>query len=724
MPEIELTPEGNLISAFENEIIPKIIQAKNVLKHYEIDYGLDDYISAAKNISEKEILGDYISTAVIKTISAGDGLKALLTECILTDDFDANVFRAKINEKYSTTEKTSGSWSLARVLSIAGDSDRAFQLAFLIVRLIKGEVPKESIDPLIRKWNIYGHETLSLFADVLFTEQPEIKEKTWCLSSEILYTLYRHHHKLPKYFIDLLKDLDLVLTEKQDDIKARETNLRYQYILIQLFVKQFNLKEPDHIDIEKLARLFSTISTPTEDPDSNAVPLNELIKCLTDSNEETLVITPEGHRAIAKQLISFSFGPKRFEADENEQSRIDLLVREYMTNIESIHNFISKSSPVNIIDLIIQLSSSKSLSIFILETLVSRLGLDQPTDDNSNTFNEKIKDISQTISNKILDEGDHTATLWKEHLVKILKAFKEKPGGLPETAEAFIDSIKDDEVISSIEFINKLSGFYRSMQVHKDSELDEFSTWMDLCHQISVIIIEIDKEVRHHNKVITNQLKGLTLGIGGCILIIALTILYVYQSWLIFKLMLASTIMTGLLGVLWFNWVESAGLNRNNNLLRSLRKKQEHFKTIKKMIQSERFSSLCREYNQFTLEIISAAKEKLSFFTARLPALISSALVGLAYGIALSIPIWAYYLNVYQPLCWVPAIAIFVFATLCYNWANQPVAYETSNLLETNHKLEKNVESSLFKQNDPSLNTALQNEAVTDPLHLIDVLNR
>ena len=102
---------------------------------------------------------------------------------------------------------------------------------------------------------------------------------------------------------------------------------------------------------------------------------------------------------------------------------------------------------------------------------------------------------------------------------------------MPKTAKAFIQSVQEDEV-TSLDFLYKLTGFYCSLSDGKKDPINEIYFWFITIHEATHSLLEIENELKLHNQILSNQLKAFILGLSCIITIIAVSILFTYQSWL------------------------------------------------------------------------------------------------------------------------------------------------------------------------------------------------
>ena len=202
---------------------------------------------------------------------------------------------------------------------------------------------------------------------------------------------------------------------------------------------------------------------------------------------------------IAKSILNFFFLNRFNELQKNK------LLYEYENNRDLLDQFFNGSGTVNFINLILALLNSKGLSIFILEELIHRLGIlnFEGTKDSKDTktFKDSLTDISRQITDDILENDGTTAILWKNHIIQIIKAFEQRPQ-IPLIALSYIKSIEEQEVITSLHFINKLTGFYLSLQNSKQNHnpIDEFYTWVFTIHEAIDTIIELEQAIKYHNR--------------------------------------------------------------------------------------------------------------------------------------------------------------------------------------------------------------------------------
>ena len=639
---------------------------------------------------------------------------------------------------------------------------------------------------------IYPNEVFELLK-LLFTGKKDlvsIFEDSCCVSSEVLASIYGYWEAelLPKETITFIKNIDTVVNETKKDIKEKFSdapNKRLIYVILKYIEKIIELENnelndaalvkfltPSNKETKKNAASNEPQSSANKTEDAtgkddktkketidNHLTFKDLLIAIFNSGENA-IITKGGHEKISEFLIKLFLGEERFsstneeEDDSIEKKAHDALSKEYEKNRSFIYHFMTEPK-INVIDFALQLLNSKSLSIFILESIIAQLGKVSLTSnaviqDNDSTlgtvvtdityetnesistlgaadpdsvgtafknsddtsievlvtlesitaqieekekfeeFNKKLVEISKDVSNKILTEENQTAVdLWKQQLVKIFKAFEDRPGDMPKTAKAFIQSVQEDEVVTSLDFLYKLTGFYCSLSDGKKDPINEIYFWFITIHEATHSLLEIENELKLHNQILSNQLKAFVLGLACIITIIAVSILYAYQSWFIFGLMIISTLLSGLLSLGWYYFVESANLNPKGHFIASLNQKKALFRSLKEKMQEDRlqFTSFAHQFNDYIQEKLQALAELSTNLTINMPKVIASALMGIAYAIAFSIPLWAYALNAFQAYIMIPAVLIAVIPTICYHWANTPVAYETPKILEINSNM-------------------------------------
>ncbi|MDG2347875.1 MAG: hypothetical protein P8L77_00210, partial [Gammaproteobacteria bacterium] len=435
-------------------------------------------------------------------------------------------------------------------------------------------------------WNKIGLETLTLHGAVKNVLNILIGEtvQTWKLlqtndettypiklSSDIIANYYLCNTGLmPQETVNNIKTIEKIINENFESFKQiSNTNLRMIYLGVQFISKKLFF-DGNHIDYQGLTTLITQ--------ENNTI--GNLISALTEQSLSSM-IRCSGHQKICSGLLNFLFSPERF-TDEDIKNQ---LYFDYNQLIKAIHDYTTDHN-INPIDFILQLLNSKILSVFIIESLISNLGFDAtaqattnataetgPTNNRSfetqAAFNAHLKQLSSEICNTyILSHTNDVTILWKDQLRRIVKAFEYRPGGLPENAQKFISKIADDEVICHFDFINKLTGLYCSIELDKKSPLNDKFIMIYSLYALSHSIVEVMNEVNRHNKVLSKQLKSLSIGLGSIILILAVSILLAYQSWLIFGLMIISTGMTALFSAGWFYLVETKNINSSNNLMK------------------------------------------------------------------------------------------------------------------------------------------------------------
>ncbi|MEE2769797.1 MAG: hypothetical protein VX835_01795 [Pseudomonadota bacterium] len=566
---------------------------------------------------------------------------------------------------------------------------------------------KNNITGILEKFNLYSTELLKLFNFLQNDNIEDIYKKEKCfISSEILAIIYSNQDNLlNQETIENIKKIEQIINDEENKKFIVESlkdhpNKRIIFVIINYFAKHLNLETKDFRS-ESLLRFLAPSHKNKNQKDE--FRFDDLLEKLSEKSNQS-IITDTGHEKISEGLIDFFFGKERFQ---NDKDCLKVIKQEYKVNREKIHNFLTKQD-ANVIDFILNLLNSKSLSVFIIESLTAKLGYisDDSTNEAQQSFNTKLMNLIHNISENILIQEDKTAVdLWKLQLIRIFKAFQDRPGGLPDTAKAYIEQVDDDEIVTSLEFINKLTGFYISLQSEKKEPIDEIFTWLFTLHQSSHGLIEIQNELTLHNQILANQFKALIFGLTSIVLIISISILIAYKSWLIFGLMILSTLITSLLSLMWFYLIESSKLNPKSMFVKTLKQKSSLFKQLNQIMNEEKnhYSSFAHNANQLMLELLENLEMQLTFLAVRMPTILASTLMGLSYGIAISIPIWAYSLNIFQIYCMVPAILIAGIATICYKWANIPIAHEIPKIVKTNNEMQLK-SASLFSHEQAKFN--------------------
>lgn len=678
------------------------VQKKILLAYTEELIGLSS--SNGKTITRDTLY--FLSTAVRNFIDEEklDHFSHILSE-EATEEAKPETIQSALNTAFSSDQNqvsdstidsdlTNSSW--AEFLSDKGTKLKAAYSA------LTQNAPEHSITALEVCKSVFLNEMFHFFTFVGGNEITPIWDGVkCCFSSELLATIYSQWQcdELSETAIKLIRNIDHVIDNNKKFIKdnlSQSTEKRILYIVIKYIEMTLNFKNTD-MNTEALVDFFqSSNNAPNNDENAGHLNLKDVLLQAFDSSDHS-IITKQGHTKLSNYLISLFLGANRFTTCDNEENEAgiklkkahDNLVEEYKKNRAFIYNFLTNPN-VNIIDFILQLLNSKGLSIFILESIISRLGNFDSTSDNSTekkTFNQKLIEIGESVSNDILISDNKTAVdLWKNQLIKIFQAFEDRPGGMPKTAKAYIQAVKDDEVITSVDFIYKLTGFYCSLTDGKKEPLDEVYFWFITIHEASHSIIEIENELKLHNQILSNQVKAFIFALTSIIAIIAVCILLAYKSWLIFGLMLTSALMTAIFSYGWYYFIESGSHSPKNNFINSLNQKKALFSDLQLKMKEDAilFTSFAHEINQYIQDKLAMILEQSTNITINMPKVIASALMGLSYSIALSIPVWAYCLNVFQSSCFVPAILIAVIATICYHWANLPVAHETPKILDIN----------------------------------------
>lgn len=512
------------------------------------------------------------------------------------------------------------------------------------------------------------------------------------LSSDIIANYYLYNAGLmPEETVHNIKTIEKIINENFSSFNhISNTNLRVIYLGVQFISKKLSF-DNNQIDHEKLTELISE--------ENNTV--RNLVSALTEYGLGSM-IHDQGHQKICSGLLNFLFSPERFEDQDIKNN----LYIDYLELIRTIHHY-TTSHDINPIDFALKIFNSKILSVFIIESLISNLGFDATTQATSNAttetspnsnrpfetqaaFNAHLKQLSSEICDTyILRQANDVTILWKDQLLRIVKAFHRRPGGLPENAQKFISKISDDEVICHFDFINKLTGLYCSIELDKKSPLDDKFIMIYSLYALSHSIVEVMNEINRHNKVLSKQLKSLSIGLGSIILILAVSILVAYQSWLIFGLMLISTGMTALFSAGWFYLVEAKNINSSNNLMKLIEHKLSVFRLIESQVKgSPQFTNFTGSFVEKIVSLIEGSENTLTLVSIRMPSIIASTLMGISFGISVSLPMWAYCLNFFQPYIMVPAVLIAMVSTICYNWAKMPIEHKNTDLITINQTVQ------------------------------------
>ena len=349
---------------------------------------------------------------------------------------------------------------------------------------------------------------------------------------------------------------------------------------------------------------------------------------------------------------------------------------------------IPDSTTSNRFDLIYEILQQPWVSVLAIHQSALLFGEIEGEADKVDEFKTQLVAKANQYCQELINYPEKIDAIWFEYLLDLTRSFENRPN-LPKNAAKYIQLIKQDEDISSIAFFNKLSGFYLCLAQSKEASINETLVWMRLVHAFTSTILECDHGIRYHNEVISKQLKALFIGLISTAIVIAATILYIYQSWTIFYLMIGSVALTACIGLLWYHLIENKGLGRNYSLSTIL---TDQVKFLQGLGSSCGISQMTKGCVDWYKELLNWLSQCIDYVTAKLPLMISSTLMGLAFGIAISIPIWALMLqNTLNPFWLAPSLAITCIALICYNWASNPVDPSINELMKTNRATDMSI---------------------------------
>lgn len=553
-------------------------------------------------------------------------------------------------------------------------------------------------------WSIFIDEAIDVFLLLQSNNSPETPPNK--LTSEVLSSIYAQKvDLLPDETIKNFKILDEIFVTNFATFKSIEnTNIRLIFLIVNFISKKLDFNTDD-FNSQEFSNLIG----------SDNLNISNLVQSLSSND----IFYETGHTKLFNALLKFLFPQDRF--NEDGQSTVkEKLREEYFSYIHLTHQYFS-SYHLNPIDYILNLLNSKILSAFLVESLIANLGLtsSEDTDNEPQTeeqqegssdrfrtqedFNKNLKRLSVEVSNSIIETERSAPELWKLQLVRIVKEFSRRPNGLPNQARKYLDEIQDDENITSFSFINKLAGLYCCIELSKKTPVDDKFIFIYSLLTLSYSFIEVDNEINRHNQILSNQLKSLIFGLGSVVIILSTSVLLAYKSWLIFGLMLLSTALTVCISIGWFYLIESTSLNPKTNFINSIEEKYKIYKYIGNMVDEKvEFIDFTRKLVNNIQTLVNDLKEHLDFLGVRMPNVLASTLMGVSYGISLSIPIWAYCLNAFQPYCMIPSLLIALVATICHNWANMPIEHKSSGLVEVNGQTQATA-ISMFEEKMPLL---------------------